>query len=95
MKTEIELLEEKINTLRNKQALCKHEWSKPEYDPEKKEITTEEIVYLGSDSYYKEVGTGNFENINRWSRICKKCGKKEYTYKEEKVVVKTLKRPAF
>jgi len=66
-----------------------------EYDPEKREITREEFVYLGSDSYYTQVGTGTFEMVDRWSRICKICGKKEHTYEQEEVAVRTIKRPRF
>ena len=95
MKTELEILEEKVRKLKEKQVQCNHEWTSPEYDPERKEITTEEFVYLGSDSYYRPVGTGTFENVDRWSRICKKCGKKEYAYEVEEVPVKTEKRPKF
>ena len=94
-KTELEILEEKVRKIKKMQATCDHEWDEVEYDPEKKEITTEEFVYLGSDSYYKQVGTGFYENVNRWSRVCKKCGKREYAYEMEEVAVKTIKRPKF
>ena len=95
MKTELEILEEKVRKLKEKQAQCNHEWTDAEYDPERKEITTEEFVYLGSDSYYKQVGTGLYENVNRWSRVCKKCGKREYANEMEDVVVQTVKKPTF
>ena len=95
MKTELEILEEKVRKLKEKQAQCSHEWTDAEYDPERKEITTEEFVYLGSDSYYKQVGTGLYEDVKRWSRVCKKCGKREYAYEMEDVVVQTVKRPKF
>ena len=94
-KTELEILEEKVRKLKEKQAQCSHEWTDAEYDPERKEITTEEFVYLGSDSYYKQVGTGLYEDVDRWSRVCKKCGKREYAYEMEEVSVKTIKRPKF
>lgn len=95
MKTELELLKEKVAKLESAQARCKHEWGEPEYDPERKEITRDEFVYLGSDSYYKPVGTGLFENVDRWSRVCTKCGKKEYAYEQEEVAVQTVRRPKF
>lgn len=102
MKTELEKLKEqrnqierrirKIEDLQNK---CEHEWDEVKYEPEKKEICRDEFVYLGSDSYYKSVGTGTYTDVDRWSRVCKKCGKKEYTYQQEEVSVKTIIRPKF
>ena len=95
MKTELEKLKERIAELEKRQLSCNHEWLEPEYDPEEREIKRDEFVYLGSDSYYTEVGTGNYEKIDRWSRVCKKCQKKEYTYEEEVIPVKTITRPKF
>ena len=95
MKTELEILEERINKLREKQELCDHEWAETKYDPERKEIMRDEFVDLGSDSYHTEVGTGFYEDVDRWSRICKKCGKKEYAYEMEEVPVKIVRRPRF
>lgn len=96
MKTELELLKERIAQIEFAQALCEHEWGQIEYDPEKKEITREEFVCLGpADSYYEPVGTGMFENIDRWSRVCSKCGKKEYSYEQEEVAIETIRRPKF
>ena len=95
MKTELEILEEKVKKLKKKQTQCNHEWEDAKYDPERREITTEEFVYLGSDSYFRSAGTGMFENVNRWSRVCKKCGKKEYAYEMEEVPIKTMKKPKF
>lgn len=42
-----------------------------------------------------ERGTGRYRKVDCWSRVCKKCGKKEYTYEMEKVPVKTVSRPKF
>lgn len=95
MKTELELLKERIKRIENMQMYCDHEWGEAEYDPEREEITREEFVPLGVDSYYRALGTGSFKDVDRWSRTCKKCCKKEYTYKMEEVAVKTEKRPKF
>ena len=95
MKTELEILEEQVRKLKSAQNLCNHEWDEVKFEPESKEITREEFVYLGSDSYWTNIGTGLFENVNRWSRTCKKCGKKEYSYEQEEVAVQTIKRPKF
>ena len=95
MKTELEILEERVRELKRAQTLCNHEWDEVKFEPERKEITRKEWVYLGSDSYCTDVGTGLFKNVNRWSRTCKKCGKKEYSYKQEEVAIQTIKRPKF
>ena len=91
---EIDQLEIRIKNLRIAQANCKHVWAKPVYDPEKKAIVRyEEDYHKQTEIFYKEVPTGRFETIDRWSRTCKKCGLKEYTKDSE--VVKVLKRPVF
>ena len=95
MKTELEILEEKVNKLKELQRNCDHKWEEATYDPERREIMREEFVSMGSDPYFTNVGTGIYEYIDRWSRVCKKCGKKEYTYENEEVVAKTIKKPKF
>ena len=95
MKTELELLRERITQIENAQAHCDHVWGQIEYEPEKREITKVEIVSVGVDLFPEEVGTGMFKNVDRWSRICQKCGKKEYSYEQEEIAVKTIKRPKF
>lgn len=96
MKTELERLQERIAQIKFAQAHCDHEWGQVEYDPDKREITREELVNLGlADSYYKTVATGMFEKVDRWSRVCNKCGKKEYSYEQEEIAIETIKRPKF
>lgn len=102
METELEILEGKIKALNEerlavlrRQSLCNHVWKETVYDPESQEITRSQFVYQGSDSYYTEVGTGMYKNVDRWSRVCLVCGKKEYAYEQEEVVVKTMKQPKF
>ncbi len=93
-KTELEILEEKkqkrinkMNDIYYKQLICKHEWGKTFYDPYQEEATRERFVYQGSDSYYTYEGTGMYYEKDRWTRICKKCGKKEHAYDYEEVEV--------
>ncbi len=95
MKSRIEELEEEIKKLKREQYLCKHEWEKVVYDPERVEIMREEIEAQGVDIWYIEVGTGRYTNKDRWSRYCPKCGKKEYTYEVEVVPVQIKKVPKF
>ena len=95
MKSELELLEEKVQRLKMMQARCNHTWNDSIYDPENKEITRVEIEKQGVHLWPIEVGTGCFEKVDRWSRTCSKCGKKEYTYEREDIVVKTIKKPKF
>ena len=62
---------------------------------EEQEIKVVEDVWYGVDVWPEERGTGRYRKVDRWSRVCKKCGKKEYTYEMEKVPVKTVSRPKF
>ena len=95
MKTELERLYERIEEIKKIQQNCDHEWNDPIYNPEKKEITKIEYQYLGSDSFPKEVGTGEYEEVPRWSRTCIKCEKKEFTYEQERIIVESKNVPKF
>lgn len=68
MKTELELLKERISQIKRIQKECNHEWNDLEYDPENKKN----------------------QLIVRFSKTCKKCQKKEYTYKRNKTNSKTF-----
>lgn len=85
MKSELELLEEKVQRLKMLQSNCNHNWNDTIYEPEKLEIINLII----------KMRTGEFKIVDRWSRTCSKCGKKEYTYEQEDIVVKTIKKPKF
>ena len=68
----------------NEERTCQHDWSNPAYDPDTKlEGTFDHYEPHGSDPEpiynYHEV------KVDRWSRTCKKCGKKEYTKKQKSV----------
>lgn len=90
---------EKINELKkeiesNKQQMrsCDHDFKVPIYDPE--EYTNFEIDWArglqpcGSDPYYLQIPVKKFKQ--RWSRECKKCGYKQYTYAEKLVEIKKV-----
>ena len=88
MKT-IEELEEEIRKLRVAQANCNHDWADPVYDPYKEEIMRAVPDIHGSDYYLVPEGTGTYRTVDRWSRTCRKCGKKEYTQKRGTAVIDT------
>ena len=91
---QISALEKRLEHLRELQRNCNHVWEEESvYDPEKKEIIEGRSVYQGSDWWIDPVHTGRYETIDRWSRTCKKCGLKEYTYDADIVEVK--KKPRF
>lgn len=72
---------------------CKHDWKDAVYDPETvKEPYGSRQVGKGSDPWWEPEGYRDIQK-DRWSRECKCCGKKEYTYTQETVEVK--KKPKF
>ena len=91
---EINQLKERIKHLEWLQSQCEHDWGKSKYDPEKIEIIKyEEDYHKGTEYFYKEIHTGEYEFLDRWSRTCKKCGLKQYTKEAETVIVE--KKPRF
>jgi len=97
MKSELEMLREQIREIELKQARCNHKWGEVEYDPTVKREYNIGLSFQGSDMYCCYTGSGYDVKVDRWSRTCSKCGKKEYTTEvvEEQVVVKTIKKPRF
>lgn len=95
MKTELERLKERIQEIERIQARCNHEWGEVIYEPQEKEIMRKELRGRMADMWYDLVPTGTYEQVPCWTRTCKKCEKKEYTYEQEEVVVKTIKQPKF
>ena len=81
----------KKEELSRKESVCEHNnkfktscWSSPEYDPEPyKEFIFTHYEGGGSDpipqGYYAD------KKKDRWSRTCRLCGKKEYTYEQTPV----------
>lgn len=95
MKSRLELAEEEVAKIKREQECCKHEWEEVKYEPEQKEIFREVLVQKGVDSWYTTEGTGEYKTVDRWSRTCAKCGKKQYTYEQQEVAVKTVRKPRF
>lgn len=90
---EINEFQRKINQLKSEMSNCRHDWKGATYDPETvKEPYGYRMEKQGSDIWAAPEG---FRDVDkpRWSRECKTCGFKEYTYKEEVVSVK--KEPKF
>jgi hypothetical protein len=79
IKEEISHLEEKIKN-------CRHEFNDAIYDPE-------EINVQDDWAGYEEHGVDRFPKLSfhkemksRWSRECKHCGHKDYTYEQKPIV---------
>lgn len=64
---------------------CPHEFGSAIYDPEIKKEFTYQQVTRGSDVYPEPIGSYD-KQIDRWSRECKKCGFKQYTYEKAPVI---------
>lgn len=90
---EIENAQSRIEQLRKEIANCKHDWKNVIFDPETvKEPYGYKTVGQGSDVWTEPTGYHDVQK-NRWSRECKTCGHKEYTYTQE--AVKTDYQPKF
>lgn len=75
--------------IREQQALkdCKHDWSEGKYDPQAIRVPYgQKNVGKGVDIWFEPEGYRD-STKDRWSRECKKCGKIEYTYTQEPVIV--------
>jgi len=78
---ELKRLREEVES---EEAACEHDWAKTIYDPDTKmEGVFDHFEPHGSDPEpiynYHEV------KVDRWSRRCRKCGKKEFTRKQKTV----------
>ena len=76
---ELRQLKEKVHKIETMQARCNHNWGDPKYVPERVEKMRYEQRVQGSDVYWEEIPTGAYEMKDKWSRMCTKCGKIEYT----------------
>lgn len=63
----MDYLKAKLLEFKDKQYHCDHIWDEVQYEPEIREIIEHEVKWI-------------YDTIPRCSRICKKCGKKQYTY---------------
>jgi len=81
-----EQLSEKLVQSEKRMADCKHDFAVPIYDPETVQQGYGSIQDgAGSDPHWSFKGYYDVEKP-RWSRECKKCGKKEFTYTQEPVI---------
>lgn len=74
MKTDLELLREKIKYLDEIQKNCHHDWGEEKKDVE---VIDNNIFELHGIKFFTELKQENI-TVRCWSRECKKCGKKEY-----------------
>lgn len=89
----IEELQSEIQRLQLEQANCGHQWNEAQWDPESHlEASGYRLVGHGSDPYPEATGYHRVDKP-RWSRTCKTCGKIQYTYTQEPIVVG--KKPKF
>lgn len=95
IQSEIEEAQRRLDSLKQQQKNCKHEWGATKSDPEP--YTDYEIISgdfsqcRGSDFYPSTRPVTKYKD--RWSRTCNKCGHTEYTYKQ--VVVSVVKEAKF
>ncbi len=75
----MDYLKAKLLEFKDKQYHCDHIWDEVQYEPEILEIMGQEVNQI-------------YDTIPRWSRICKKCGKKQYTYNQEVIIIKNVRR---
>ncbi len=81
-----EKLKKEIADSEKRMASCKHEFNKPISDPEEIMVqdTRAGYEFHGSDMWSKP--SFHKEGRPRWSRECKHCGKKEFTYTQVPIV---------
>ena len=86
MKTELEMLkiklqkiQDRINEIESAQEKCSHDWD--EIIPDTVEAPTKYATYIPSEKEYLYVPTGKYQVGDCYSKICKKCNKKEYYLK--------------
>jgi len=82
----IDQLKNEIKQLEETQRSCRHDFADPIYDPEEVSVQDDHAGYEvhGVDRW--PVLSFHKEYKNRWSRECKNCGHKEYTYKNTPVI---------
>ena len=83
---QIEKLQKDLENLKAQQSNCKHDFKAAIFDPETvKEGYGSVQDGAGSDPHWSYAGYHDVQK-DRWSRECKLCGKKEYTYEQEPVI---------
>ncbi len=78
-----ERLRKEIAASETRMRNCRHEFNEPIFDPEKVSVQDDRQGYEvhGVDRW--PVLSFHEESKRRWSRECKDCGFKEYTYEQE------------
>ena len=74
---------------------CNHDFSDPIYDPEERMIQDDRLGYEQHGSDRWSVPSFHKKEEPRWSRECKICGCKEYTYKTTSVIITSHNKPDF
>lgn len=83
---EINQLTKRIEELRNSIKNCNHDFSDPIYDLETKMVQDDRMGYEQHGVHRYLIPSFHEEKTPRWSRECKICGHKEYTYKTAPIV---------
>lgn len=87
MNDKIRNLQNQIEEERKKIKNCKHDFSKPFYNPETvREGYGLHYVGHGSDPYLEYEGYHDVKK-DRWTRKCSECGYEEHTNKQKPIVV--------
>jgi hypothetical protein len=74
MKKKLKKLRSTLKIIENVQEQCNHDWEEPQKDVIKEDFWA--VDCIDADMYPS--GTGIFKDVTCMSRVCKKCGKKEY-----------------
>ncbi len=83
----IQQLQQEIENAKSRISKCQHIFKDAIFDPETvKEGYGSVQDGAGSDPHWSYEGYRDVQK-DRWSRECEKCGKKEYTYSQEPVIV--------
>lgn len=82
---ELKRLRQEMERVERQMKDCPHDFADPVSDPEIRKEPISEMRMQGVDVFYETVGYSD-KIIPRWSRKCKKCGKVEYSYKQEPII---------
>lgn len=86
MNDRIKQLQKEIELERIKMDNCVHVFSDPYYNPEDVSVGYGSVQDgAGSDPHWSYAGYRT-EKVDRWSRVCEKCGYTQHTYKQEPIV---------
>ena len=89
---QIEANKRQLRDLESLQNNCNHQWGTTKYSPEIQPFYEPgAMVAHGSDVWYETIKVD--KSVPRWGRVCKNCGKEEFTYTE--AVVEIRKEPKF